>query len=100
MDDLYALLGVAPGASMEEVRRAARRLRAEVHPDRHGGALLPRAQEINAACDVLCDERRRAAYDASGRAEPDPFDGLVFATSASFAPCSDLSAPDWSGLFQ
>ena len=33
-DDPYAVLGLMPGASMEEVRRAWRRLAAENHPDR------------------------------------------------------------------
>ncbi len=33
-DDPYAVLGLLPGASMEEVRQAWRRLAAENHPDR------------------------------------------------------------------
>lgn len=33
-DDPYAVLGLLPGASMEEVRRAWRRMAAENHPDR------------------------------------------------------------------
>lgn len=103
MEDLYELLGVAPNASMEEVRRAARHLRAEVHPDRRGGALLPRAQEVNAACDVLCDERRRAAYDAQrdgAFGASDPFAGLLFAKEHRWAAVgADEPALDWSGLF-
>ena len=115
---MYELLSVAPNASMEEVRRAARHLRAEVHPDRRGGALLPRAQEINAACDILCDERRRATYDAQrdgdwlatngwddgskeGAAARDPFAGLLFARQQRWAGVGvDEPALDWSGLFR
>jgi DnaJ like chaperone protein len=33
-DDPYAILGLLPGASMDEVRRAWRRMAAENHPDR------------------------------------------------------------------
>lgn len=36
--EAYAALGLAPGASAEEVRAAYRRLALETHPDRGGGA--------------------------------------------------------------
>lgn len=53
-----ALLGVAPGASLAEIRDAHRRLIAKVHPDAGGSAEL--ATRVNAARDVLVEERNRA----------------------------------------
>lgn len=47
----YAVLGIAPGASHEEIRAAHRRLIASVHPDRGGSPELTR--QVNAARDML-----------------------------------------------
>ena len=52
-----ALLGVAPGAGLDEIREAHRRLIARVHPDAGGSAEL--ATRVNAARDALIDELRR-----------------------------------------
>jgi hypothetical protein len=48
--DPFAVLGVTPDATLEEVRTARRRLAAEFHPD-HGGDTV-RMGEINAAFDL------------------------------------------------
>lgn len=48
--DPFAVLGLAPGASLEQVRAARRRLAKEAHPD-HGGDEA-RMREINAAFDA------------------------------------------------
>ena len=49
--DPFAVLGVGPDASPDEVRAARRRLAAEFHPD-HGGDNA-RMGEINAAFDLV-----------------------------------------------
>ncbi len=49
--DPFAVLGVSPDATPDEVRSARRRLAAEFHPD-HGGDTV-RMGEINAAFDVV-----------------------------------------------
>lgn len=57
MDDPFAVLGLAAGASLDEVRAARRRLAKEHHPD-HGGD--PAAmQRLNAAFDAAIKAIRR-----------------------------------------
>jgi curved DNA-binding protein CbpA len=82
--DPYAVLGVRPGATAEELRRAYLALARRHHPDAHadGGAAARaaaerRMQEVNAAWTVLGDPARRAAYDEgerSGGARTPPAD--------------------------
>lgn len=72
MKSLYDLLGVGRKASIEEIRRAYRKLAAKLHPDRHPGdkAKEERFKEISAAYEVLADPVKRARYDAQGRRPP------------------------------
>lgn len=49
--DPYAVLGLSPNATLDEVRAARRRLAAEFHPD-HGGDTA-RMGEINVAFDAV-----------------------------------------------
>jgi DnaJ homolog subfamily C member 19 len=62
-DEARALLGVAPGASLAEIREAHRRLIARVHPDAGGSAEL--ATRVNAARDALVAEMNRSTPRAS-----------------------------------
>jgi molecular chaperone DnaJ len=64
--DLYALLGLAPGASPADIKRAYRRLARRYHPDINPG---DRAAEslytrISEAYETLVDPERRRTYDA------------------------------------
>jgi hypothetical protein len=74
MPDLYAELGLSPGASPEEIKAAHRRKVREHHPDRGGNKAT--FQGIQLAYDTLKDERRRKRYDETGEAAsaspPDP----------------------------
>ncbi len=67
----YQVLGVAPGASVEEIERAFRVIARHVHPDLHGGdgAAVERMKELNILRETLTDPARRAAYDAELRAQ-------------------------------
>ena len=61
--DYYALLGVDPEISFDELRRVWRRLASRWHPDRAGDAATTTFQSISAAYEVLSDPVARAAYD-------------------------------------
>ena len=66
--DPFAVLGVAPGASGEEVAAAYRRLAKRWHPDRaRGQDAARRMAEINAAYDLVRSERW---LERNGRAAP------------------------------
>lgn len=68
--DYYTTLGVAKGASEDELKKAYRKLAMQYHPDRNpGNAEAERKfQELSEAYDVLKDEQKRAAYDRYGHA--------------------------------
>jgi hypothetical protein len=63
VEDARKLLGVAPDASLAEIRDAHRRLIARVHPDAGGSAEL--ANRVNVARDVLVAEMNRRTPRAS-----------------------------------
>src|SRR5688572_26396484 len=70
--DLYAVLGLEPGASNADIKRAYRRLARRYHPginpgDRAAEALFRRITE---AYETLTDPARRQHYDAGGHAPP------------------------------
>jgi len=75
--DYYAILGLGPEASEEEIRRTYRRLALEWHPDRNPGnpGAGERFKEISEAYAVLIDAAKRRAYDHARRVgEPTGFD--------------------------
>ncbi len=66
--DLYAILGVARGASDDEIRKAYRKLARKYHPDVNPNdpKAEDRFKEVAFAYDVLSDEEKRARYDEFG----------------------------------
>jgi len=71
-EDYYRLLAVAPDASLDEIKRAYRRLALQCHPDHNPDdpEAEARFKEITLAYGVLSDPERRRAYDRT-RAAPD-----------------------------
>lgn len=63
VDDARALLGVAPDATLADIRAAHRRLITRVHPDAGGSAEL--ANRVNVARDTLVAELNRRTPRAS-----------------------------------
>lgn len=70
--DLYGILGIARGATDDDVRRAYRQLAMRWHPDRAGRDTTFIFQRLTAAYEVLADPVRRAAYDRELPPEPAP----------------------------
>ncbi len=64
--DYYQILGVSRDASLEEIKKAFRKLAHKYHPDKEGGD-EEKFKEINEAYQVLSDEKKRRQYDQFGR---------------------------------
>jgi DnaJ-class molecular chaperone len=62
--DLYERLGVPRESSVDDIRRAYKKLSLIKHPDRGGNA--EEFQAIQEAHEVLTDENRRRMYDMTG----------------------------------
>lgn len=67
MNSLYETLGVSKNASADEIKKAYRRLARQYHPDinKEKGA-EEKFKEINAAYEILSDEKKRAQYNQYG----------------------------------
>jgi len=74
---LYDTLGVAKGASQDEIKKAYRKLARQYHPDKNPGdqEAEDRFKEVQGAYDVLSDEEKRKQYDRFGATNGRPGPG-------------------------
>ena len=65
MRDYYDVLGVAPDAGADEIKRAYRQLARRYHPDISGDDRAAAFLEVARAYEVLADPKRRLKYDTT-----------------------------------
>ncbi len=68
--DYYEVLGVSRSASVDDIKKAYRKLAMQYHPDRNPNSKSAeeKFKEINEAYEVLSNEEKRARYDRFGHA--------------------------------
>lgn len=74
MNDPYAVLGVSPSASDEEIKKAYRELAKKYHPDAYANNPLAdlaeaKMKEINEAYDAVMKQRTQGGYQSAGRGQ-------------------------------
>ena len=66
MENLYNVLGVAPNASDDDIKKVYRSLAMRFHPDRNQApGAEARFKSVTKAYEILADPVKRAEYDQS-----------------------------------
>ncbi len=96
--DYYAILGVSPQATAEEIEAAYEELARECQPFEYAHPLdARRMAELDEAFDILDDPSQRADYDQSREAMADDAGGTAAAEAEVVAPAGSESPP-WFAL--
>src|SRR5438105_7480514 len=99
--DHYETLGVARGASEEDIRKAYRKLARKYHPDLNPGdkSAEDRFKKVQSAYDILSDPKKRQMYDQVGFYSENGFPGAG-AGSGRTHPNMDFGGFDFSEAFR
>jgi molecular chaperone DnaJ len=101
--DYYEVLGVARDASVDEIKKAYRKIAVQNHPDRNPGdsGAEERFKEAAEAYEVLSNQEKRQAYDQFGFAGVEGMGGGPGAQgfSSAFRDFEDIFG-DFSGIFE
>lgn len=98
--DYYGTLGLAKGASQDEIRKAYRKLARKHHPDLNPGdkAAEERFKKVQEAYDILNDPKKRQMYDQFGFYSENG-SGFGGAGAQHRAPGMDFGGFDFSDIF-
>lgn len=99
--DYYEVLGVERGASVDEIKKAYRKIAVANHPDRNPDdkAAEDRFKEAAEAYEVLADTDKRRAYDQFGFAGVEGMGGAGGGFSSTVFRDFDDIFGDFSGIF-
>jgi hypothetical protein len=95
---LYEVLGVAPTAAPEDIRRAYHRKALTCHPDRAGPGKTAEFQRLQHAYEVLADPSKRRAYDRYGEEGLKMMDGNVTPLMRAFGTKALVSVSCFAGV--
>lgn len=97
--DYYEVLGVGKTATLEEIKKAYRKLAIANHPDKNPGdkAAEERFKEATEAYDALSDEKKRKMYDQYGFAGIDGANGGNHDYSNVYRDFSDIFGGGFGG---
>jgi molecular chaperone DnaJ len=100
--DYYETLGIARGASDDDIRKAYRRLARKYHPDLNPGdkSAEARFKDLQEAYDVLSDSKKRPVYDQYGFYSDQAAAAANGMGGPSGGPGADFGGFDFSDYFQ
>ncbi|MBN2394258.1 MAG: J domain-containing protein [Anaerolineae bacterium] len=94
MKDYYAILGITPKATPEEVRMAFRQMARIYHPDRNAAPdAEERFKDINDAYERLADPQKRKVYDELLNISADPDTAATPPTTTEPPPHETVTPP-------
>ncbi len=97
--DYYEVLGIARGASKDEIKKAYRKLAIKHHPDKNPDNAEAEAKfkEASVAANVLLNEEKRQKYDQFGHAGVDGQGG--FGQGGDFGDLGDIFGDIFGDFF-
>lgn len=99
--DPYEVLGVPRDATLDEIKKAYRRLARKYHPDMNPDdkEAEEKFKEVKEAFDILSDENRRAHYDRYGHTDENMFGAGGFGQGFSGFGFEDIFESFFGGGF-